>query len=168
MEIRPLTENDVETFWQMRLRSLRECPEAYSSSYEDHRDWPMDRVLRVLRDRTAPDQAFVLGAFEDGLLGMVGCWRQSGVKVCHKAAIWGAYVSPEARGRGIARQLMLAAIERARQWPGCEQVQLAVVCGNAAARHLYLSLGFRVYGLERRALKLGDRYLDEEQMTLDL
>jgi RimJ/RimL family protein N-acetyltransferase len=29
-------------------------------------------------------------------------------------------------------------------------------------------MGFRVYGLERRALKVGDRFYDEELMALDL
>jgi RimJ/RimL family protein N-acetyltransferase len=45
---------------------------------------------------------------------------------------------------------------------------VAVVVGNEAARNLYLSLGFAVYGTEHEALKLGNRYLDEELMSLKL
>jgi RimJ/RimL family protein N-acetyltransferase len=64
--------------------------------------------------------------------------------------------------------LLDAAIARARAWPGVEQVQLAVMTANAPARALYVSAGFEVFGLERRALKVGDRYVDEEHMVLHL
>ncbi len=54
----------------------------------------------------------------------------------------------------------------ARAAPGLEQIVLAVTAHNTVARSLYTSLGFQTYGLERHALKLGDRYLDEELMVL--
>ena len=50
--------------------------------------------------------------------------------------------------------------------PGMEQVALAVSSQNAGAKGLYESLGFEVYGCERRALKIGDEYVDEELMVL--
>jgi hypothetical protein len=43
---------------------------------------------------------------------------------------------------------------------------ISVVTVQAAALSLYRSLGFESYGRERRALKIGDRYLDEEHMIL--
>jgi RimJ/RimL family protein N-acetyltransferase len=64
--------------------------------------------------------------------------------------------------------LLDAAIARARAWPGVEQIQLAVMTENAPARRLYLAAGFEVFGLERRALRVGDRYVDEEHMVLHL
>ena len=64
--------------------------------------------------------------------------------------------------------LLEAAIARARETPGVEQLILAVVTVNTPARNLYLSLGFEPYGREPLALKLGDRYLDEELMVLFL
>jgi hypothetical protein len=39
---------------------------------------------------------------------------------------------------------------------------------NAAARALYVSAGFEAFGLERRALRVGDRYVEEEHMVLHL
>ena len=48
-------------------------------------------------------------------------------------------------------------------------VLAAVSCvAQDAARHLYRLLGFEVYGLEPRALKMGDQFLDEELMVLRL
>jgi RimJ/RimL family protein N-acetyltransferase len=39
---------------------------------------------------------------------------------------------------------------------------------NAPARALYRAAGFEVFGVERRALRVGDRYFDEEHMVLHL
>ena len=39
---------------------------------------------------------------------------------------------------------------------------------NASAQRLYRDMGFAVYGLERRALKVGERFYDQELMALDL
>ncbi len=43
-----------------------------------------------------------------------------------------------------------------------------MTAGNAPAQCLYKRMGFQVYGTERRALKVGDRFYDEELMALDL
>jgi len=53
-----------------------------------------------------------------------------------------------------------------RLLPGIEQVALAVSSQNAGARGLYESLGFEMYGCEKRASKIGDAYVDEELMVL--
>ena len=68
----------------------------------------------------------------------------------------------------LAQALMLEAIARASAIPDLEQLVLSVVTSNETARNLYLTMGFQSYGLERQALKLGDRFLDEELMVLKL
>jgi ribosomal protein S18 acetylase RimI-like enzyme len=78
------------------------------------------------------------------------------------------YVAPEARGQGVGKALLQEVISRASELAGLEQINLMVVTTNIAARRLYLSLGFRVYGLEYHAMKRGDVYWDEELMVLVL
>lgn len=163
--IRQLEEADAERYRAVRLRALREEPEAFGSSYEEQ----AERPLRFFEDRIRPTEKRVtLGAFDgDALVGMITVLRESGMKDQHKGMIIGMYVAPEARGRGLGRTLLLAAIERARRMPGVEQLQLGVVTRNTAARALYLSVGFAVYGTEPHALKLPDgHYLDEDMMIL--
>jgi ribosomal protein S18 acetylase RimI-like enzyme len=99
---------------------------------------------------------------------MVGFYRREGPKVRHKGTIWGMYVVPESRSLGVGRALLTAAIERASTLEGFEQVLLAVVTTKDAARNLYLSLGFQIYGKEIKAMKIGNRYFDEDLMQLDL
>jgi hypothetical protein len=42
---------------------------------------------------------------------------------------------------------------------------LTVGAGQAAARRLYSSLGFELFGHEPHALKVGDVYVDEDYMV---
>jgi ribosomal protein S18 acetylase RimI-like enzyme len=53
------------------------------------------------------------------------------------------WVEPEFRRRGLARGLVLAAVERFRAL-GVTQVRLETAAGNEAARRLFASCGFRV------------------------
>ena len=78
------------------------------------------------------------------------------------------YVTPEMRGKGVAKSLMHEAIDKARTLEGIEQIYLTVVSSNVAAKKLYTSLGFEVYGTEKRALKIEQTYLDEDLMVLFL
>ena len=99
---------------------------------------------------------------------MVGFYRESALKVRHKGYIVSMYVQPEDRRRGIARALLLAALERIRRLPDLDHVLLAVMETQAAAKRLYESLSFTVYGREPRAVRIGDEYFDEEFMILKL
>jgi ribosomal protein S18 acetylase RimI-like enzyme len=167
MLIRPLTSADAATWRELRLRMLREHPDAFGSAYEEHADRPVESFAQRLREvNNAPD-SFILGAFEGArLVGSVGLRRESGAKDRHKAGIFSVYVAPEARGSGTGRALLTEAIARAHATPDLEQLHLAVTRHSAAARSLYASLGFEPYGLARHALKLADRYIDEELMVL--
>jgi len=167
LDIRPLTEADAAIWRELRLRMLREHPDVFGSSYEEAAAWPLERFAQRLREAHSAPDSFLLGAFAEGrLVGSCGLARESGLKDRHKAFIWGVYAAPEARGRGVGRALMDEAIRRAKATEGLEQLILAVAAQNDAARGLYAALGFETYGREPRALKLGDRYVDEDLMVL--
>lgn len=169
MEIRLLEGADAETYLTLRLRALRENPEAFGSTYEERAQRPLSDTADQLRPAIEPPQRFTLGAYvEDVLAGCVTFRRMAGVKEQHKGVITAMFVAPEQRGRRLGRALMEAAIVRARALPGLEQILLSVVTTNDAARTLYLSLGFAPYGLERHALKQNGRYYDEHLMVLFL
>ena len=168
MDIRKLTVADTEAFWDLRLRGLRDSPEAFGSSYEESVTTPRASVVQRMQNESTAGDNFILGAFEGPLVGVVGFYRNQRIKDRHKGTIWGMYVLPEMRGQGIGKALMTRAIAYATSLPGLIQIHLAVVSTQDVPRHLYRSLGFEVYGLEPRALKVGDRFLDEELMILRL
>lgn len=78
------------------------------------------------------------------------------------------YVSDEFRKQGVGKMLMETAIHRASEQEGVEQVLLTVNASNEPAKKLYQSLGFTTFGVDVRALKVGNTYYDEEMMVLAL
>jgi len=165
MHIRQLTETDVEIYRALRLYCLRESPHAFTSSAEEFSQRTLDNITQQLRGQ----ENFILGAFEDErLVGLVGFYRETVLKLRHKGSIVSMYVRPEYRSRGIARALLTEAIDRARRLPDLTQLLLGVVVTQTTAKRLYESLGFTAYGCEPRAVKIGDEYFDEEFMVLKL
>lgn len=166
MQVRILTGDDLEAVWTLRLRALRDNPEAFGSTYEETlargNEWMRQRL------RAHENETFYLGAFEENLIGMVAFYREEVIKTRHKGYVVSMYVVPESRGLGVGKALMQALIVRARQIEGLEQLHLAVVTTNQVAYQLYRSLGFEVYGTEPRALKSGGEYWDEYLMVLHL
>jgi len=80
--------------------------------------------------------------------------------------VLGITVDRPYRGRGLGAVLLRTALEQARG--RFEIVRLNVFSVNVRARSLYERFGFRLCGHLDREVKRGDRYLDEEIMTLDL
>jgi ribosomal protein S18 acetylase RimI-like enzyme len=163
MHIRALTPLDASVFQALRLRGLQECPEAFASSYEEEISTPLEVVESRLQPKS--DSA-IFGAFQDAeLCALVGLQRESMAKLAHKAFIWGVYVAPEARGKGVGHQIMLHALSHAAAVLGTRQVNLGVNTNNTAAVALYKKLGFIQYGLERGFLLVGGVLQDEYQMV---
>lgn len=113
-------------------------------------------------------ESFTLGAFSDegDLLGTVGFKRENVLKLKHKGLIFRMYIAPEAKGLGLGRKLLQAAIERAKQGVGLKQIVLTLIADNHRAKNLYLSEGFEVFSFEKQAIRMSDDlFVDENAMV---
>jgi RimJ/RimL family protein N-acetyltransferase len=162
LKVRRLGTSDVEDYRELRLESLKGHPEAFAASWEHEADKPLSWWVERLEKNTV----FGGGVNSSRLVGVAGLHVQDAVKLQHKGVLWGMYLRPEARGTGLAAALVQQVVEHARTL--VEEVCLTVVTSNAAAHRLYSAAGFKEYGLERRALKVGSEYYDEVLMALPL
>jgi len=165
MTIRQLKKSDVKEYRRLRLEALRKAPLAFGSSYAEEKKLPLTAFV----ERLSAKDVWVFGAFAgERLVGIVGFCREGRIKRAHNAALVGMYVSAAVRGHGIGAVLLDRTIEHARLLKSVRNIRLSVIAGNEAARALYLSRGFKTFGVEREALFVDDRYLDEEHMTLTI
>jgi RimJ/RimL family protein N-acetyltransferase len=85
----------------------------------------------------------------------------------HVLQVRGLAVDPAEQRQGIGRLLIEAAVAEARR-RGVRRLTLRVLGPNAAARAAYEAGGFQVEGVLRGEFRLGDRYVDDVVMALDL
>jgi RimJ/RimL family protein N-acetyltransferase len=162
LKVRRLETPDVASYRELRLEGLKSHPEAFGASWDDESAKPAPWWAERLETST------VFGGWIDDspLLGVAGFHVNGSAKLRHKGVLWGIYVRPEARGSGLAASLVQRVITHARTL--VEEICVTVVASNGAAHRLYRANGFEQYGLERRALKVGNEYHDEVLMALPL
>lgn len=156
--IRRLEPSDVALYRELRLEALRLHPHAYGSTLEMESAAPLDFFEQRL-----VSSEIMLGSIGEAPMGIVRFSIPTFVTERHKGMLTGMYVRDVARGSGLASTLVDAVIERARG--RVIFVELSVVTANERARRLYARHGFEIYGVDPCALKHGDRYFDEYQMT---
>ena len=93
---------------------------------------------------------------------------ESREKIRHKATLFGMYVVPGERGRGLGRELVVAVLETARTRPGVGVVQLTVSEGNDAALQLYRRAGFVAFGTEPLAVRVGMGFVAKVHLWREL
>lgn len=168
MHIRQLGVADAVPYHTLRLRMLRLHPDAFTSSYEED----VDKPLSWVEQRLAPARGgpgFVLRAYaEEEMVGAAGIDVEARRKQRHKALLFGMYVAPGFERRGVGRALLAECLERARRIDGLEQLYLTVTTTNDRAKRLYERAGFRAFGVEPNALKVGDRYFAKTHMAFRL
>ncbi len=164
MIIRKLTKHDTEDYRNIRLEALYNNPDSFGTMYHEEAIKTIDNF----RDRIPVDNNnFILGCYEDKeLIGIVAFHQESRIKVRHKAYIRSMYVKQEYRGKSIGKLLLNELIERAKAINEIEVLLLDVVTNNRSAKQLYLSFGFKIYGIEKMAYKFDNQYFDMESMSL--
>ena len=168
IDVRRLVPPDVDAYRPLMLAAYRAHPDAFTSSEAERAALPLS--WWVSRLQQAPDAGeIVLGAFEgSALCGVGGLSFEPREKARHKAGLFGMYVTPGHRSRGVGRRIVTAALEHARTRPGVRLVQLTVTEGNVGAEALYAACGFVRFGVEPFAMAVDGMFRAKVHMWCDL
>lgn len=143
-----------ETYRDIRLRGLREDPQAFARTYAEEAAFPPEKWL----ERASSPYGFL--AVANGVpLGIMGTYipDESGERVAY---IVGVFVAREARGKGTGSKLLAAVLEELKKDPTIRSVKLTVNRGQTPAVRLYEKFGFRVVGEETRFMGDGKEHTE--------
>lgn len=131
-QVTRLTDTDWRLFSTVRLRALADSLGPDNPQYRQESRFTAAHWRRRLRDHAQ----FV--ALVDGrVVGLIGAQQESAQTVY----LYSLWLDPAARGHGLARPLVTAAVDWARD-RHAHTVRLRVASDNTVARNVYQRLGF--------------------------
>jgi len=162
-EILRLPVGNWKEYRDLRLRALREDPEAFSSSYAATQEQPdeywKDRLAEALRG----ERSWLLFAKEgDKLVGMIGAFVEA--KSSDTATVVSVYVPREERGKGVSAALMEEMLRVLSESAELRKAELVVNVSQSQAIQLYLRFGFRETGRQPSTTGAGQ---DVEQVVME-
>jgi ribosomal protein S18 acetylase RimI-like enzyme len=144
-EVRRIRGGEWEHLRDLRLRALREDPDAFASTLEAELERPAATWRRRTAEAVAGDESIiVVAAGNDRFVGMAGGYRE---RPGDDPVLWGMWVDPGWRGQGLGR-LLGEVVERWAADTRAGAISLSVTETNRDAISLYRALGY---------LELGDR-----------
>lgn len=128
--------DDWESHRDLRLEALQDAPDAFWYTYAD------EAVYDEAAWRERIEGAWLVQALDaQGVIGGAGLGSHWQAERATSGELFGLYVAPRARGRGVGEALVNAVLEQARRL-GRTDVVLEVGSNNEAAIALYERCGF--------------------------
>ncbi|MFP5391747.1 MAG: N-acetyltransferase family protein [Gammaproteobacteria bacterium] len=141
--IRAMAPHDWPIYRDLRLRSLSDAPDAFCSTFASEQWRSPQNWAERLQAASVSGRDQPLVAELDGVpVGLA--WAKVDGEDAGVVNIFQVWVAPEARGRGVAAELIRTCVAWARA-RGAQAVQLSVTVDAPAAR-LYAREGFRNVG----------------------
>jgi ribosomal protein S18 acetylase RimI-like enzyme len=136
--VRPLRADEALAYREMRLRALAGAPTAFGTTLAEALQRPAEWwVERAAAYAEGDVSVLFVAEGPDGLCGMAGGLQTSD----HEADVFSMWVDPNARGSGVAEEL-LRAVEAWSVAQGALTLHLWVTEGNQPAIRLYERYGF--------------------------
>lgn len=135
--VRELTEDEWEQYRAVRLSALEESPEAFVANYEQEADYDEDYWRQRMRRSER-----LLAEVDGTPAGVASVGRGESESGNVVAELFGLWVSPDWRGKGVAATLVKAGAEHSRE-KGLGHLAYWVGTDNGRAVAFASSFGFR-------------------------
>jgi GNAT superfamily N-acetyltransferase len=138
-------------------------PNPYMKNYDDY-----DSPLKWTRDFDVSSWAFFLAEEDDRILGgATVAWNTNGVNMLEgridMSVLWDIRVHPDARGKGIGKELFLTAAQWSREH-GCVRMKVETQNNNVRACKFYQHMGCELGAIRKYAYR--EPELQDEVMLL--
>ncbi len=161
--------SDIRQFYHLRLEALEKYPSNFKASLAEEKNIINFLIKGVIGFFGNKNKVVCFGAFIDGkIVGTVALHQIKSAKLEHYCEIWGMYVKENYRNQALGKQLLEIAINHAEMELRCSFINLVVESNNIPAKNLYETYGFKVWGTQHKALRVGGFFYDESHMFLTL
>lgn len=144
----------------LRLRALKEDPQAFASKYEEQLAYSDDKWQKRIQE-AVDGKSWLLFAQTDGELVGMAVGFQTPKDVQDKTAnIASVFVVTEARGQGVAKKLMNELTNKIKSSDRVTKLKLEVNIDQTAALKLYESLEFVKVGQQDYLMGDGKTYAE--------
>lgn len=137
--IKRLIEDDWREFSRIRLTALKTDPQVFGSNYA--RESPMTEAEWREPLRAADNAIFLIC---DGAtpIGMTCVSIDRDDPTGKTARLWGSWLAPHARGRGLSNLMYQTRINWAKEQPGVEKIIVSHRASNVASKYANQKHGF--------------------------
>ena len=165
IEIITLPVSSWQEYKELRLRALKTEPQAFSSLYEKEIVYPDTKWQQRLQNVESGKSWIFFGKLNGKLVAIIGTYKDEEDMKNYQVWIFGAYVDPEARRKGIAKLLMEKMLGELKKHKDITVVKLGVNINQESAKKLYEKFGFRT--IKTETVLFGDG-LKHEELIMEL
>jgi RimJ/RimL family protein N-acetyltransferase len=137
--VRKLNSEDWRVFSEIRLLALKSDPKVFGSTFDREAKFTEDEWRDSLDN---PDSAVFVVFDEEGPVGTTGVALDRNDPSRKTALLWGSWLRPDARRKGLSRLLYEARIGWARSRPGVERIIVSHRESNVASKFANQKFGF--------------------------
>ncbi len=162
--VRPINSDDWPAYREIRLKALKESPDAFGSTSEQETMLPEEEwITRAIASESGQSGRGFFAVNNDEVCGLVWCLlSDSDLRIAHIYSLW---IAPSVRGRGAGRALL----ERCIAWAKDKRalhIHLSVTVDESPAMMLYRSRGFYPVGEPERLRPNSE--LEAQKMELSI
>jgi RimJ/RimL family protein N-acetyltransferase len=137
--IRQLKENDWHEYYQIRLTALQTDPNVFGSNYEKESQMTEAEWRSRLE---AKDNAIFLLYENETAIGMTGVSINWNDQTRKTALLWGSWLAPQFRGKGLSQLMYQTRIDWAKRQPTVEKIIVSHRASNLSSKYANQKHGF--------------------------
>lgn len=148
ISIKRLTVEDWLAFSEIRLRALQTDPQVFGSNYAAESQFTEEDWKKRLVDT---ENSAIFALFdEEEPIGMTGVsvWRDDETK--STAILWGSWLAPDYRGKGLSDVIYRARIDWAKKHPTIRRLIVSHRASNLASKYANRKHNFKFTGTDEK------------------